>query len=330
MGLFNKILYLVDDELKETGAVEKAFEVANQFGSKLVVADVLQPVTQLFSRLVFPSKAGDNADPQAYRGEPSERQALQSSMSDKREAKIREFLKTIPKPPADLEVKIIPGKKLTAVLDEIKAGGYDLLMKPASGNKGLKERFLGNIDRHLARVCPIPFWIKKPGYIDPYFRVAAAIDVPHEEAEKPLAASLLGMASTIARKGNGELHVVHAWHSGLTDIFAQHSLKEVVSDDELDNRIRGIREEHLKWLEKTVDECKKKPERVKIHLLEGEAEQAVSEMVKREEIDLLVIGLHEQSDFEALFLGSTTEEVLDATICSMLIVKPESFMGISR
>ncbi len=56
-------------------------------------------------------------------------------------------------------------------------------------------------------------------------------------------------------------------------------------------------------------------------LLEGPPRQAVAEVAKRENCDLIVIGSRGLSDLEGLFLGSVTHRVLRVAPCPVMVIR---------
>jgi nucleotide-binding universal stress UspA family protein len=56
-------------------------------------------------------------------------------------------------------------------------------------------------------------------------------------------------------------------------------------------------------------------------LLEGPPRQAVAEVAKHEQCDLIVIGSRGLSDLEGLFLGSVTHRVLRVAPCPVMVIR---------
>ncbi len=56
-------------------------------------------------------------------------------------------------------------------------------------------------------------------------------------------------------------------------------------------------------------------------LMEGPPRQAVSEVARRENCDLIVMGSRGLSDLEGLFLGSVTHRVLRVAPCPVMVIR---------
>ena len=66
-----------------------------------------------------------------------------------------------------------------------------------------------------------------------------------------------------------------------------------------------------------------------VHLLHDESGPgpAISELAKKEQIDLVVMGTIARSGLAGALLGNTAEKVLDRLECSVLAVKPDGFVS---
>ena len=86
-------------------------------------------------------------------------------------------------------------------------------MTTTEEKKGIRARVFGTTSMHLMRKCPCPVWVVKRAQTRPYTRILAAVDPsvydPKRDSLNPL---ILQLASGMARKEAGELHIVHVWH----------------------------------------------------------------------------------------------------------------------
>ncbi|MBL4872941.1 MAG: universal stress protein [Rhodobacteraceae bacterium] len=62
-----------------------------------------------------------------------------------------------------------------------------------------------------------------------------------------------------------------------------------------------------------------------IHLPRGRPEQAIYQIVRREKIDLILMGSVVRVGIPGLFICNTAETVLGSERCSILTVKPNGF-----
>ena len=64
-----------------------------------------------------------------------------------------------------------------------------------------------------------------------------------------------------------------------------------------------------------------------VHVVNGPAAEAISELVTRHRINLLVLGTVARSGLSGLLMGNTAERILDDVTCSVLAVKPPGFVS---
>jgi len=62
-----------------------------------------------------------------------------------------------------------------------------------------------------------------------------------------------------------------------------------------------------------------------VHVIKGKTPEVVSNFVRDNSVDLVVMGTVARSGLTGLLMGNTSEEVLDQINCSVLAVKPYSF-----
>ena len=65
----------------------------------------------------------------------------------------------------------------------------------------------------------------------------------------------------------------------------------------------------------------------KVHLPKGNAVDAIARLVRRDGIDVLVMGTVCRTGIPGFIIGNTAERVLDLVDCSVLVLKPEGFVS---
>jgi len=201
--------------------------------------------------------------------------------------------------------------------------GHDLVMMTAEGPLGLKKVLFGSTSMHLMRKCPCPVWVMKPGALRRTQRILAAVAPdPFSQARDALNTTIMELASSLAERERAELHVVHVW-----DVAVGNRLNRPfgMTKGRQDEWERRVREHHKTALFKLLDAYKKGiPGRA--HLAKGRPGVLISELAAKEEIDLLVMGTVCRTGIPGLFMGNTAESVLQQVECSVLTVKPDSFV----
>lgn len=310
---YQSILYVADAELKNHVALQRAARLASHQGARLTVLYVIKaaPLERIASFL-------------AVFEDEMETEILHQTLLRHRQAALDSFIDSVDTGVLPIESKVKHGSVTAEALAEVKEAGHDLLIKAADANPGLADQIFGTDDMHILRTCPVDCWIKKPEDDDGEFRILAAVDLVHKGRKYGLEGEVLETAHDLATSESAELHVVHAWHSGLEEGFLEHKdfhawkgkskLKERISEmyDKVHNEFSELVSEHA---EAGVD--------TKAHLLEGEPEEIILELIEKHDIDLLVVGAAKKSGLQGFFLGSTAENLLNASPCSVLAIRPE-------
>lgn len=209
-------------------------------------------------------------------------------------------------------------RRYVALLEEAQRLEADLILKTTHPHSTLGRTFLAPGDWHLIREARVPLWLVKEAAWDDPVRVAACVDPLHEDEEEGGTGRdrrLLALAQEMALGLPGELHVIHAYEPMPTGLLVEFDALFAEND-----RIREeVQERHSqafdRLLEGRVDPSARR------HLEEGPAARVIPDVVKREGIDLVVMGAVARSGLERLLIGSTAEEVLDALDADLLILK---------
>lgn len=219
--------------------------------------------------------------------------------------------------------RLMVGDPFIEVIRDVQANARDLVVMTADGRRGLRHRLLGSAASHLVRKCPVPVLIVKPGKRGRFQHVAVAVDAgttagPHTALNQ----RLLELGAEVAKREDGELHVVHAWQLlGEAMLRGRGGLSEGDVAEAL-AREAATRRATLEPLLRPYDDL-----HPGLHLLKGRAEDVVPRFVERHHIDLLVMGTVSRTGIAGFIIGNTAERILDAVQCSLLVAKPEGFVS---
>jgi len=316
MARFKRILYVVDQALREEEALRRAAQLAREHDAEMTVIDVLKPHPMLFSAAALDLTGGFGA--QAQQAE------LQQEMVELRAKRLKSFGQTAGWD--RLQTKVLVGRPYAAIIRETISGGYDLVMKPSDANRFMHKVF-GSLDQQLMRMCPAPVWIHKYDQAHDYANVLAAVEPGEaDDGETGLVRKIMALATSVARRHGADLHVVHAWHSGLEGILREPETPKALGPrDKLEARIDRLQDQHRVWLEQLIAEYDRPDLTIHPHLIEDEPEDAILQAAKTQSIDLIVMGTVGRAGIEGLFLGNTADTVLQSTDRSVLAVKPDGF-----
>lgn len=225
----------------------------------------------------------------------------------------------------DVRTSAEAGRMFYKVTQEVMRHNHDLVITAAEAPGGFRDLLFGSNTMHLMRKCPCPVWVLKPGVEGRFKRIVAAVDVhAFDSDENAVSHKILQLATSLAEMDGAELHVVHAWDVTGNDAYTLQS-------EAPDSVRKDIVVRHLKRAERNLDALltpyTERYEGIQTHLKRGEAWQAISAVEQAQDGDLIVMGTIGRSNVPGFFIGTTAETVLRQVNCSVLTVKPDTFVS---
>ena len=233
---------------------------------------------------------------------------------------ISEEAEKIPGVPTHIDVR--EGRLFIEVIKAVLDNNHDLVMKAANADMGPLGRVLGSTDLKLLRKCPCPIWVVKQSDHKHFARILAAVD---PDTNNPFAEALntliLDLATSLAEMENSELDVVHAW-----EIHGEVALRSGrLPKGTLDQMLDEMQEAHQKEMDELL--APYNSTRKNVHLVKGDAGDAITELAMKNNVDLIVMGTVGRSGIPGLIIGNTAERVIHGIDCSVLAVKPAGFVS---
>jgi len=316
MKRFKNILFVADSELKGGDAFERAVTLAENNQAQLTVVSILEE---------FPTEGSEEIQGVSMA-------ELRDAIMDKRQLQLETMATSIGKN-IKINSKILTGVAFLALIREVLGQKIDLLIKTAE-EEGFMDKLFASSDMHLLRKCPCPVWLIKPSRRGHYKKIMAAVDFDLSEdkpADNAINRQILEMSTTLALSDFSELHIIHVWHA-----YGESSLRSgLVRQPEayIKGYVDRIHTKHQYLLDKLVTEIVDKGGnevadylKPKIHLVKGFARDMIPELVKEQQIDLIVMGTVGRTGIPGFFMGNTAETVLNRIDCSVLAIKPEGFV----
>lgn len=197
-----------------------------------------------------------------------------------------------------------------SVIREADRIGADLIVSHTRQHSALSRLLLTHNDWQLVRCCPIPLLLvkEKPWRDEPRF--LAAVDPKHAR-HKPagLDHQILTAAEALATATGGQAWAVHS--------FSQFPLSGT--------KLEEAKADHQAAFDALMADFSIPADR---QVLSEEApEYSLSEVEQEIGADLVVMGAISRSLLSDVFIGNTTEKVLDFLESDVLILKPEGFVS---
>ena len=242
MHRFKNILLVLNPEVQETAALDKAVTLTRQNGGRLTLFSVLKkpPGIQGYSESVAQDQ-------------------LASAIAERREW-LRGLMISSPQDDIDVMINVVEGIPFLEIIRQVLHEQHDLVITTAEEIKGIRARVFGASSMHLMRKCPCPVWVVKRAQTRPYARILAAVDPSvYDPKRDSLNPQILQLAGSMARKEAAELHVVHVWklfgetflrNSGMTekDVQEAKAYEKEQHKQNFDTLLKGIGVTDLKPL----------------------------------------------------------------------------------
>ena len=302
---FKRILVADDFTPYGSTALQAAAEIAKTFGAALDVIHVLTDVADAIAAMPTEARwelvAGDI-------------NKFQEALMHDSQERLREAVKPFEVQGIRCGIRTMLGAAYLQVIHAVQETGYDLVVTGTRGGSTLHRLLVGSTAQRLVRHCPAPVWVTRDQEWTPLKSILAAIDFSQVSSE------VLRVAASVAAKTQAKLEVLHVVETGhQIDMATTPEKKPTLSTNRID---RDIREQVHEFINRTIGSVL--PGGVNVEW--GEAWKAISEAAKQHEAGLIVVGTVGRSGIPGILLGNTAEKVLYTSPCSVLAVKPPSFV----
>jgi nucleotide-binding universal stress UspA family protein len=299
---FNNILAYVDERAESENTLMHAAALTKASKAAVSVIDVLEALGDVES---WPSS--------------EELESLRGVLVQSRSEWLRLQANKHGLSSADISVRI--GKTSVEIIRQVLRQRHDLVLKTARGRIDGRRISFGATATHLIRKCPCPVWLVAPGTKPPPRRILAAIN-PIGADRATMARKLLTQAASLAERFDAELQVLHSWNPHVESLLQSKVASDVVtrhiesSHSAARNSLAQILEEaELSVLDRTV------------HLVLGNAVDAIASVALDQRIDVIVMGSVGRSYRDGQLIGSVAEELITRVDCSIFCIKPDGFVS---
>ncbi|MCA9124862.1 MAG: universal stress protein [Planctomycetales bacterium] len=305
MKQFTKILVATDTRLDIHPIIDEAAEVARQNDASLKIVDVVPEIPWTARMMVK-----DHEDIRKLLGrEKQERlDALAGPLRDQG---------------MDVEVRVLWGKTSVEIIREVLRGRHDLVLRVAKGHDSRHKGFFGTTGRRLLRDCPCAVWLVAAADTPEYNHVMGCIDTSTgHKLDAELNNNVYELASTISRQHKARRSIIHAWQ-----IDGEALIDGRVHRDAFER----MRQQHHDYVEGVLNEFLRSHDAqasdADILMLKGDPAQVIPSFAEENDVDLIVMGTVARSGLTGMLIGNTAERILDDLKCSVLAVKPDSFVS---
>jgi nucleotide-binding universal stress UspA family protein len=248
---------------------------------------------------------------------------LHSHVIDEYRKKVNALAADIGQHGIDVRSKLVTGIPYLEIIRQVLRDKHDLVILASEGKGGLNERLFGATSMRLMRKCPCPVWVVKRTQARPCTRILAAVDPSiYDSRRGAINPLILQLASGMARKEAGELHIIHVWQ-----LFGERYVRSSGMTMQAVQAAKMLeKKQHKQRLDTLLNRAGVTDLKPYVHLVEGNPEDCILDLVAEKGIDLLVMGTVCRTGIAGFLIGNTAEEVLNQVDCSVLTIKPEGFV----
>jgi universal stress protein E len=199
-----------------------------------------------------------------------------------------------------------------AIIRHAQRSNADLIIAGGQALKHTAPWLLRFTDWELLRESPVPVLLVKRRKPWRRPRVLAAVDPAHAYGKTgQLDGDILGLAQALRAALRGSLDAVHAY-TPLPERF-DAAMREKLESDARRSLRELVKSQHIAA--------------ARLHLKADSPVEAIQEVVRKQGIDIVVLGTLSRSGVKRIVIGNTAEKLLDALTCDVLVVKPANFVS---
>ena len=216
----------------------------------------------------------------------------------------------------DITKETVLGHPFSNLVDAVNEGHADLLVIGCRGTTNDPHR-LGAVASKCLRKVPAPVLLIEEKVSEPFTRVVCAVD--YSETSK----AAIEQAIHLANLEQADIDFVHVY-TPPSSFQSPESGVMLVGFEGIADYPKVVRENLEKFVEpyRSSIESKKVGFHVVDHMSVG---RGITEHLRNEGGDLLVLGTHGRTGWRSLLLGTTAEHIFHKVPCSTLAVKPSDF-----
>jgi len=310
MASIKKILVDIDPTKESQPALSRAIYLAGQYKASLTLFLVV------YNRRLITSRFFDS----------EQLEAAKAGFINTQRKFMQEQVRLATDAGLEVDYDIVWGKPIYETINQkAESGDYDLVIKSTHNNPTINKIFFTPNDWQLLKTSKKPIILAKQRDTDNYTNVMAAIDPSNRsDHSEDLDPAILHNAREVAAATDAKIHAAHCYdpiaYQLWTDIgigmgAGMGPADFTMGQENYDKYMDQLEKDNHERFEQAVSKLNFPQEN--LHLEEGYPEQILPELVKKESIDLLVMG----TSYHSGLIGSTIEKILDDVDCDVMAVK---------
>jgi len=198
------------------------------------------------------------------------------------------------------------------ILKKIRAYEPDMVLKSVQKQGTISRILITNTDWRLVKNCTSPLLLVKAQPWAEDGAVMAAVDPLHAKAQQnQLDHLLLDTVKSLAGALQLNTRVFHCYFPDLSSMFPKALDAEIY--------VRQVKEQHWEKIRELIAEHGISEDDVL--MTRGDLLRTLTRAIRRDRVNMLVLGALSRNVVEHTIIGSTTEKILYDTPCDILIMK---------
>lgn len=248
---------------------------------------------------------------------------MESLIAEERIGELRQLASGVTDFPVEVDVAV--GTKFVEIVRRVVARGHDLVMAAPEKSKRRFGVSRSSTTMHLLRKSPVPVWVDG-GAGDQKSDVVVALGrIAADQQNDALNVALLELASSLAARRGGSLHIIHAWRLEGESLLRSNRVGTAVV--EVDALVDDARLEAAADLKALFGRVRGIDVPVVEHLVKGDAADVIPSVVAQVRPGVVVMGTLARAGLQGVIMGNTAESVLTDIDTSVLAVKPPGFVS---
>lgn len=237
---------------------------------------------------------------------------LDASISGHFEELNADVVERLAAPGRDVEGTVVRGRPASAIVDEARDFGADLVIVGSRGHGTIASLLLGSVSSEVVDQASCPVLVARAPTIS---RVVLATDgSPSARAAEAILADW-SIFDTLPIRVVSVADVVPAWATGLAPTLHRHLLDTNAADR------RQARAEHEGIAAAAVARLRERGATVDAEMRTGDPAAEIIAVAEERTADIIVLGSRGRTGLTRLLLGSVARNVLSGSSASVLIVR---------
>lgn len=212
------------------------------------------------------------------------------------------------------ETRVVLGEPFQVIAEAAERADADIIVMGPHRRQALRDVFIGTTIERTIRRSPRAVIMANAVPAGNYDRVLIATDFSDSSALAVREARKLGLLD------HAEVLVLHAFDAPARSMIT----RSVMSTDELKDYIAEEEERAGQELSAFLRQVDLRPSRRFVQLIEAPIAEIIRDCVRKQKVDLVVIGTHGRTGPAKFFLGSVAEEILRDSDVDVLVVPADS------